>query len=150
MTVDYNALEAKMNRAKSNSGKGFTPRKTNRPAAVPTPPNADDPSVDHSHVVQSEAMTIRESVNLAAGMGAKALQALSGQREQTKETIAAEIERLTDPGLFFAETMTLAADRIRQRQDQIEFELDFYDAAGLQSMLPEVSALPKFKQLKEV
>jgi hypothetical protein len=147
MPQDIDAFMGNTSRAKANSGKGFTPTsKTDRPAASPTAPNAVDPS----KVTQSEAMAIRESVNLAAGMGAKALQALSGQREQTKETIAAEIERLTDPGLFFAETMTLAADRIRQRQDQIEFELDFYDAAGLQAMLPEVSALPKFKQLKEV
>jgi hypothetical protein len=128
-----------------NSGKGFTPRKTDRPAAAPVQPV---PTAAANQVTQSEALTIRESVNLAAGTGAKALQSLAVQREQTAEAIAAEIARLTDPTLFFAETMSRAADKIRARQDQVNFELDFFSAAEL--TLPTPYALPSVREVKAI
>lgn len=141
--AQLNSMEASLNTngKTANSGKGFVPSpKTDRPAAAqPESPTANQ-------VTQSEAMTIRESVNIAAGTGAKALQALAGQRAQTAETIAAEIARLTDPTLFFAETMTLAAEKIRAREEQVTFELDFFNAAGLE--LPTPYSLPPVREVK--
>jgi hypothetical protein len=144
MPQDIDAFMGNTSRAK-DPGKGFAPSpKTDRPAAAPQPA----PSAAANQVTQSEALTIRESVNLAAGMGAKALQALSGQRDQTAEAIADEIARLTDPTLFFAETMSRAADKIRAREDQVSFELDFFSAAEL--TLPTPYALPPVREVKEI
>jgi hypothetical protein len=126
--------------APKSRGKGFAPSKGDRPAAVQPEP------ADPNQVTQSEAMTIRESVNLAAGTGARALQSLAGRRAQTAETIAAEIARLTDPTLFFAETMTLAAEKIRAREEQVSFELDFFNAAGLD--LPTPYSLPPVRNAR--
>jgi hypothetical protein len=126
--------------ATKSKPQGFAPSPKSDRAAASTEP------ADHASVTQSEALTVRESVNLTAGTGARALQALTAQREQTQETIAAEIERLTDPDLFFAETMNRAAEKIRQRQqsrDQVAFELDFFDPASVTALLPKPRQLPQ-------
>ena len=129
---------------------GFKPKpKAARPAAQPA---AVQPT-DLNQVAQSEAMTIRESVNLSAGTGARALQALSVQRDNTQQAIAAEIERLTDPELFFSETMAIAAEKIRSREqqrDQVSFELDFFDVASVTASLPAPRPLPQVQTLKSL
>jgi hypothetical protein len=131
--------------AEREKPQGFTPKpKSDRPDAAPQVA----PGADPNQVTQSEALTIRESVNLAAGTGAKALQSLAVQREQTAEAIASEIARLTDPTLFFAETMSRAADKIRAREDQVSFELDFFRAAEL--TLPTPYALPPVREVKAI
>ena len=130
---------------------GFTPKaKSECPAA---PPAAAVQPTDLNQVAQSEAMTIRESVNLSAGTGARALQALSAQRDNTQQAIAAEIERLTDPELFFTETMAIAAQKIRtreQQRDQVAFELDFFDVASVTASLPAPRQLPQVQILKSL
>jgi N-methylhydantoinase B/oxoprolinase/acetone carboxylase alpha subunit len=138
--------------AKRHSGQGFAPCPANGAktkqgfTANQRARRADVGDVNAS--VQSESMTIRESVNLAAGMGAKALQTLSEQRDQTAEVIAEEIARLTDPTLFFAETMSRAADKIRAREDQVSFELDFFNATEL--VLPTPYVLPSARDIKAI
>ncbi|MCY7283697.1 MAG: hypothetical protein LH679_09675 [Cyanobacteria bacterium CAN_BIN43] len=128
---------------------GFTPKpKADRlDAAQPENPT------DLNQVAQSEAMTIRESVNLSAGTGARALRALSVQRDHTQQAIAAEIERLTDPELFFTETIAIAAEKIRSREqqrDQVSFELDFFDVASVTASLPAPRQLPQVQTLKSL
>jgi hypothetical protein len=115
---------------------GFTPNGKNKAkhqdaqqAQEGDRPN-DQSAPDLNQVTQSEASTIQKSVNLAAKTSEKSLEALEGGREKASERIAAEIARLTDPTLFFAETMSRAADKIRAREDQVNFELDFFAAAA--------------------
>ncbi|MCY7282476.1 MAG: hypothetical protein LH679_03355 [Cyanobacteria bacterium CAN_BIN43] len=139
---------------KSNKPQGFTPKpKADRPStAAQSEPTAVQPT-DLNQVAQSEAMTIRESVNLSAGTGARALQALTVQRDNTQQAIAAEIERLTDPELFFTETMAIAAEKIRSREqqrDQVSFELDFFDVASVTASLPAPRPLPQVQTLKSL
>jgi hypothetical protein len=138
---------------------GFTPNSQNkakRAAASVQPEPIAAPSAstaDYSQVTQSQALTVRESVNMTAGTGAKALQSLTAQRDMTQEAIASEIERLTDPDLFFAETMALAAQKIRtrdQQRDQAAFELDFFDAASVTASLPKPRHLPQATQHKQL
>jgi len=108
---------------------------------------------DLNQVAQSEAMTIRESVNLSAGTGTRALQALSTQRDNTQQAIAAEIERLTNPELFFTETIAIAAEKIRSREqqrEQVSFELDFFDVASVTASLPAPRPLPQVQTVKSL
>ncbi len=142
--IDFD--NAKANRTKPQ---GFTPTaKDDRPTAA----QPENPT-DLNQVAQSEAMVIRESVNLSAGTGARALQALTVQRDNTQQAIAAEIERLTDPELFFTETMAIAAEKIRSREqqrDQVSFELDFFDVASVTASLPAPRQLPQVQALKSL
>jgi hypothetical protein len=140
----------KLNGSPKPKPKGFTPRKTDRPATVPT---AAPATGELARVTQSEAMTVRESVNSTAGTGARALQVLTAQRDKTQQTIAAEIERLTDPDLFFAETMAIAAEKIRSRDQQREqagFELDFFDSANITESLPPRRQLPPIQSQRQL
>ena len=153
MGLNLNEIKAQQT-AQSTAGKPFTPKpKADRPSAAAQPePTAVQPT-DLNQVAQSEAMTIRESVNLSAGTGARALQALSVQRDHTQQAIATEIERLTDPELFFSETMAIAAEKIRSREqqrDQVSFELDFFDVASVTASLPAPRPLPQVQTLKSL
>jgi hypothetical protein len=130
----------------ANSGKGFAPaaKPDRRPVQEQPPAPAAAPSIaDLNQVRQSEALTIRETVSAAAGHGSRALQALADQREQVKGVLKAEIARLTDPDLFFAELMNESADLIRQREMNRPagegFVLDFFD---IPLELPTPRSLP--------
>jgi len=155
MAINPNKLNATA--SGKNRHKGFakvTPKVVAQQDQEPVPqPTEDVADTDHKAIAQSEAMTIRESVNLSAGTGARALQALSAQRDNTQQAIAAEIERLTDPELFFTETMAIAAEKIRtreQQRDQVAFELDFFDVASLTASLPKPYQLPQANQHKQL
>jgi len=152
MGLNLNEIKAQQ-AAQSTAGKPFTPKaKADRPAAAQSEPTAAQPT-DLNQVAQSEAMTIRESVNLSAGTGTRALQALSTQRDNTQQAIAAEIERLTNPELFFTETIAIAAEKIRSREqqrEQVSFELDFFDVASVTASLPAPRPLPQVQTVKSL
>jgi hypothetical protein len=124
--LNLNEIEAQQNRtAAASSGKGFTPRKTDRPAATPSQPAPNSAASSAIPTARETALALstqsHAAMNALQGAGlenaAAYVQRKQAERNAIVDRVSDAIAYLSDPDLLESDIMSAAAAKVAARSD---------------------------------